>query len=61
MDRMCDLLIGAPDPLSDEKMLLGAVGTQDFKERLARFRALQTYAVSLKPHPLTAKELASLR
>lgn len=56
-----DLLIGAPDPLSDEKMLLGAVGTQDFKERLARFRALQTHAVSLKPHPLTAKELASLR
>jgi hypothetical protein len=56
-----DLLIGAPDPLSDEQMLLGAVGTHDFKERLARFQALQAYAVSLKPRPLTAKELASIR
>jgi hypothetical protein len=44
-----DLLIGAPDPLSDERQLLGAVGNVDFSERVKRFQALRKYAISLGP------------
>jgi hypothetical protein len=56
-----DLLIGAPDPLSDEQLLLGSVGTQDLGRRIARFQTLRKYAVSLKPRSLSADEITSLR
>ena len=44
-----DLLIGAPDPLSDERQLLGALGNVDFAARVNRFQALRKYAISLRP------------
>jgi hypothetical protein len=56
-----DLLIGAPDPLSDERLLLGAVGKVDFDVRVARFQALRTYAISLRPRALLPKEIEAMR
>ena len=56
-----DLLIGAPDPLSDERLLLGAVGKVDFDVRVARFQALRTYAISLRPRMLLLKEIEAMR
>ncbi len=51
-----DLLIGAPDPLSDERLLLGAVGKVDFDMRVNRFQALRTYAISLQPSTLLCRK-----
>jgi hypothetical protein len=46
-----DLLIGAPDPLADERLLLGSVGAVDFESRIRRFDAIRKYAISLAPLP----------
>ena len=56
-----DLLIGAPDPLSDERLLLGAVGKVDFDARVARFQALRTYAISLRPRPILEEEMEVMK
>jgi hypothetical protein len=56
-----DLLIGAPDPLSDERLLLGAVGKIDFDSRVARFQALRKYAISLRPKTLLPNEIDLMR
>ena len=56
-----DLLIGAPDPLSDERLLLGAVGKVDFDARIARFQALRTYAISLQPRLFLPKEIETMK
>ena len=56
-----DLLIGAPDPLSDERLLLGAVGQVDFDARVARFQTLRAYAISLRPRMLLPKEIEAMR
>jgi hypothetical protein len=56
-----DLLIGTPDPLSDERQLLGAVGKVDFDARMARFQMLRKYAISLRPRPLLPKEIKAMR
>lgn len=44
-----DVLIGAPDPLSDERLLLSAVGAMDFTKRSERFEKIRKYAISLSP------------
>jgi hypothetical protein len=56
-----DLLIGSPDPLSDERLLLAAVGMTDFDVRLARFQALQKYSISLRPRALRPTEIEKMR
>lgn len=56
-----DLLIGAPDPLSDERLLLGAVGKVDFDVRVNRFQALRTCAISLRPRTLLPQEIEAMR
>ena len=60
LDRMYynDLLIGAPDPLADERLLLGAVG-DTLKER--NLRLMRTYAVSLAPEPISEAKLKDLK
>lgn len=44
-----DLLIGAPDPLADERMWLEAIDDYSIEERARRFAVLNEFSISLKP------------
>lgn len=44
-----DLLIGAPDPLADERALLNALDRHTPEERARRFAFLKEFSISLRP------------
>jgi hypothetical protein len=56
-----DLLIGAPDPLADERLLLGAVGGEDTGGKAERFEKMKKYAVSLRSRSVFVRDIKKMK
>ncbi|MHB8622006.1 MAG: hypothetical protein ACYC9J_00775 [Sulfuricaulis sp.] len=56
-----DLMIGASDPLADERLLLGAVGGEDSGGMAERFEKMKEYAVSLRPRSVFVRDVKKMK
>lgn len=56
-----DLLIGAPDPLSQEQSILSSVEKLTPEEQREKFLNMKKYSINLAPEPLSQAEIQRLR